>query len=392
MFGPAEKATLALVGLTIIASISSENIARGIITGALGLFIASFGVDPFTNTVRLPFPKFFQKTPLATGFGLIPILIGVYGVSQVFLDLERLRSSPGSRTVQQEFKEIFPPWKKIRSLWRIILESTGIGTLIGAIPGTGASIAVFLSYDRAKKITASGRHGLEKVGTGCVEGIFAPEVANNAVTGGALIPTLALGIPGDSSTAVLLGALLIKGVVPGYQLFLQQMDMVYAVFLTLFLANIFMFVFQLKGIRWFSQVMRIPLPYLLPFVLILSLIGSYAVSGQAFTTAVYDTAVCLLFGVVGFLLRKGGYPISPLVLGVILGGMLEENFRRAVKLANGNYLVFFHKPISLVFIILAMVSVAIPILGKWKKLNQNVTEASKEIGIRGDSGGSQDIK
>ena len=165
----------------------------------------------------------------------------------------------------------------------------------------------------------------------------------------------------------------------------------YAVFLTLFLANVFMLVFQLKGIRWFAQVMRIPLPYLLPFVLIFSLIGAYAVSGQAFTTAVYDTGVCLLFGVIGFLLRRGGYPISPLVLGVILGGMLEENFRRAVKLANGNYLVFFTKPISLLFIILAVVSIVIPILGKRKKLHQKVTEASKE-GIQEDSSGSKDIK
>ena len=363
MFGPAEKAALALVGLAIIASISGDELAKGIATGALGLVIASFGVDPFTNSLRIPFPEVFRETPLATGVGLIPVLIGLYGVSQVFADLPRLSTAPGEVTLQK-FTERFPSFRKLRSMWRIILESTGVGTLIGAIPGTGASIAVFIAYDRAKKITASGKHGLEPVGTGCVEGVFAPEVANNAVTGGALIPTLALGIPGDSSTAVLLGALLIKGVVPGYQLFQQKMHLVYAVFLTLFLANLFMFLFQLKGIRWFAQVIRIPLAYLLPIVLILSLIGAYAVSGQGFTTAVYDTAICLLFGLIGYLLKKGRYPVAPLVLGVILGGMLEENFRRAVKLAQGNYLVFFTKPIALTFILLAVFSVILSLIQK----------------------------
>jgi putative tricarboxylic transport membrane protein len=363
LFGPAEKATLALVGLTIIASVSSENIAKGLVTGALGLFLSSLGVDAFTNTIRLPFPARFAHTPLVTGLGLIPILIGLYGVSQVFTDLGRLKTAYVPPVIQQ-IGSVFPSWKKIRSMWRIILESTGIGTLIGAIPGTGASIAVFLAYDRAKKITAPGKHGLDRVGTGCVEGVFAPEVANNAVTGGALIPTLALGIPGDSSTAILLGALLIKGVVPGYQLFQQRMDLVYAVFLTLLLANVFMFIFQIWGIRWFAQVTKVKLPYLLPFVLILSLIGSYAVSGQAVTTAVYDMTICLVFGVLGFALKKADYPIPPLVLGVILGGMLEENFRRAVKLAGGDYTVFFTKPISLLFILLAVVSVLLPLLKK----------------------------
>ena len=365
LFGPAEKATLALVGLAVIASVSSDNLAKGVVTGALGLFLSSLGVDPFTNSIRLPFADFFAQSPLVTGLGLIPILIGLYGISQVFFDLERLGANPAPPTLEK-LGGVFPPFRKIRAMWRIILESTGIGTLIGAIPGTGASIAVFLAYDRAKKITASGKHGLGKVGTGVVEGVFAPEVANNAVTGGALIPTLALGIPGDSSTAILLGALMIKGVVPGYQLFQQKMNLVYAVFLTLFLSNIFMFAFQTKGIRWFAQVVRVRLPYLLPFVLILSMIGAYAVSGQAVTTAVYDMSICLGFGLLGYVLKKADYPLTPLVLGVILGGMLEENFRRAVKLSGGDYLVFFKKPIALAFILLAVLSVLPPVLKKRK--------------------------
>jgi len=268
---------------------------------------------------------------------------------------------------QLKIGKVFPPLKKIASMWRIIIESTGIGTLIGAIPGTGASIAVFLSYERAKRITSSPRSKLDRVGSGCLEGVVAPEVANNAVTGGALIPVLSLGIPGDSGTAVLLGALLIKGVVPGYQLFSQNLDLVYAIFFALLLSNIFMFSFQMMGVRLFPKVLSIPMAVLIPVIIVISMIGSYAIEGQAVLSAIFDMGVALFLGIVGYFLKKADYPIAPIVLGLILGGMLEVNFRRAVKLAGGNFLVFFTKPIALAFIILALVSVALPIIQRKRK-------------------------
>ncbi len=237
-FGPAEKACLAMVGLTIIASVSTKNLAKGILTGLLGLSLSLLGTDPFSNALRIPFPDLLAKTPLTSGINLIPALIGLFGISQVLFDLERIKQGHIAPP-QVKIDRVFPPLKKIARMWRILIESTGIGTLIGAIPGTGASIAVFLSYERAKNITLSPKWKLGKVGTGCLEGVIAPEVANNAVTGGALIPALSLGIPGDAATAVLLGALLIKGVVPGYQLFSQEMSLVYAIFFALFLSNIF---------------------------------------------------------------------------------------------------------------------------------------------------------
>lgn len=366
LFGPAEKATLALVGLTIIASVSSDNLAKGVLMGTLGLMLSLLGTDPFTDALRIPFPQLLAKTPLASGINLIPALIGLFGISQALIELERIRQGRLAPP-QIKIENIFPSFRKIAGMWRIILESTGIGALIGAIPGTGASIAVFLSYERAKKITGSFRSRLEPVGSGCLEGVFAPEVANNAVTGGALIPALSLGIPGDAATAVLLGALLIKGVVPGHQLFSQNMPLVYAIFIALFISNVFMLSFQLLGVRIFPKVLAVPPAVLVPIILILSLIGSYAIQGQAILSATFDMGVALGLGVLGFFLKKGGYPIAPIVLGLILGGMLEENFRRAVKLAGGNYGVFFTKPISLIFIIFALLSVMMPLLRKSRR-------------------------
>jgi putative tricarboxylic transport membrane protein len=365
-FGPAEKATLALVGLTIIASVSAKDLAKGVLTGAFGLALAFLGTDPFTDAPRLPFPALLAESPAIAGVKLIPALIGLFGVSQVLYDLERIGGGQLAPP-QLKIERVFPPLKKIASMWRIILEASGIGTLIGAIPGTGASIAVFLSYERAKHITSSPKSRLEPVGSGCLEGVFAPEVANNAVTGGALIPVLSLGIPGDSGTAVLLGALLIKGVVPGYQLFTQDLDLVYAIFFALLLSNIFMFSFQLAGVRLFPKVLSIPMPVLLPMVLVLSMIGAYAVEGQAVLAATWDMGVALVLGIIGYYLRKADYPTAPIVLGLILGGMLEVNFRRAVKLAGGNYLVFFTKPIAVVFIALAVVAVVLPLLRRQRR-------------------------
>ncbi len=364
-FGPAEKATLALVGLTIIASVASKNLAKGILTGAIGLALSLFGTDPFSNAIRLPFRGVLAKTPLTSGISLIPALIGLFGISQALFDLQSIKHSHIAPT-QVKIEKIFPSIKKVAAMWRLIIESSGIGTLIGAIPGTGASIAVFLSYERAKKITSSPKSKLEKVGTGCLEGVFTPEVANNACTGGALIPVLSLGIPGDAATAVLLGALLIKGVVPGFRLFSQEMSLVYAIFFALFLSNVFMLTFQLLGVRIFPKILAVPGAILIPTILILSLIGSYAIQGQAIIAATFDMGVALGLGILAYFLRKAEYPVAPIVLGLILGGMFEENFRRAVKLAEGNYFVFFTKPIAILFIGLAIFSLALPFLQKRK--------------------------
>jgi len=362
-FGPAEKTTLALVGLVIIASVSGKSLLKGLFMGAFGMILSFLGADPFSGALRIPFAQYLSQTPFTKGFDLTSSLIGLFGISQVLYEIKNIDKQK-TAVKQVEIKNLFPSFKKIRSMWKIILSSLGIGTVVGAIPGTGASIAVFMSLDSAKNIISSSNGKLEELGTGCLEGVFAPEVVNNAVTGGALIPALALGIPGDSATAVLIGALMIKGIAPGYQLFQQNMSLVYAIFITMFIANIFMALFQIAGVRVYPKILKVPGGILFPIVLALSFIGSYAIAGQATSVGIYNMGIAIFMGLIGYVCKKDGYPISPIVLGLILGQMFEENFRRAVKLAAGNYFTFFTKPICLLFILLAILSIVYPIIKK----------------------------
>jgi len=368
-FGPAEKTTLALVGLVIIASVSGNNILKGLLMGAFGMALAFLGTDPFSNQLRIPFAKALATTPLSKGLDLTSTLIGLFGISQVFFELSK-RFEKAQKVEPIKIDKVFPSFKKLVSMWKIIFSSLGIGTLIGAIPGTGASIAVFMAYNSAKTITENSKGKLEPLGSGSLEGVFAPEVANNAVTGGALIPALALGIPGDAATAVLIGALMVKGVTPGFHLFATNMALVYAIFTTMLIVNIFMALFQLLGVRLYPKVLSVPQEILLPQIVVLSFIGSYAVAGQATAVGIFNLGTALVMGLVGYFLKRDNYPIAPIVLGLILGGMFEENFRRAVKLAGGNYLVFFTKPICLLFIGLSILSIALPAINRRRAKRQ----------------------
>lgn len=360
-FGPAELAALYFFGLTIIISVSGNNLRKGLVAGIIGIMLSLFGTDPFTNVIRLPFADTLARTPLAGGVSLIPALIGIFGVSQVLWDYGRIKHTTLAPP-QVKLGRVFPPFKKLLRLWRIILESLGIGTIIGAIPGTGASIAVFLAYDRAKRVTSNPKNKLDQIGTGVLEGVVAPEVANNAVTGGAMVPVLALGIPGDAATAVLLGALLVKGVVPGYQLFANNLTLVYALYVSLLFANIFMVLFQIFGLRLYPQVLRVPMTILMPIVLLLCLVGAFAIRGQAVVAGTVDMGIALGLGIVAYFLKKGDYPLAPIVLGLILGGPFEATLRRAVQMSRGSVSIFFTSPIALVLILAALLSLALPII------------------------------
>lgn len=370
-FGPAEKCTLALVGIVIIAAVSGKDILKGLLMGALGFVFAFVGPDPMSGALRIPFAAIFRKTPLANGFDMTSTLIGLYGVSQVFSELGNLRQKQNAN-VCTDIGRVFPPFKKVVSMWKIILSSLGIGTLIGAIPGTGASIAVFMSRNAAAGICDHSKGKLDKPGTGCLEGVFAPEVANNAVTGGALIPALSLGIPGDSATAVLIGALMINGVTPGYALFSQNMPLVYSIFITLLAANLFMAIFQLAGVRIYPKILLISQRVLMPIVLLLSFVGPYALAGSSVSKGIYYVGTALFMGLVGYVAKKNNYPIAPIVLGLILGGMFEEQFRRGVKLGGGTFSRFYTSPICWFFVILSIVIVTSTVIKRRREQNAKV--------------------
>lgn len=348
-FGPPEYFALAVFGLTIIAAVSGKELLKGLAVAVLGFALSLVGLDSMTGVPRFTFGSIY----LMDGISLVPALIGLYAFAQVFSDVESLDVFKqihllGLKGIK--FREILLSPREIASNLRTVLESALIGTGIGAFPGTGASIAVFLAYFRAKRKRPD-------LGSGVLTGVMAPESANNAVTGGALIPTLALGIPGDSSTAVMLSALIVMGVQPGPLLFRDHIEVVHMIFISLLLANMAMMIFQLIGIRFFVKALAIPPQLLMPLVVVFSTLGCFALQER-----ISDVLIALAFGLGGYVMEKGGFPKAPLLLGLILGPIAEPQFRRSMVLFQGDWTQFFSRPISLALFALTAVALLSPVL------------------------------
>ena len=277
--------------------------------------------------------------------------------------LVQISSAEYKVTVEQKLSKIVPPWKDIKRIFGTVVRSSFIGVLVGALPAAGGSIASLVAYGQEKRL---GKHR-DLLGTGIIEGIAAPEAANNASTGGALIPMLTLGIPGDAMTAVLMGGLIIQGLRPGPLLFQQQMPFVSSIFISLLLSVVFMCILGLLGARLYAKLISFPKKYLIPAILVFGLVGSYAISNS-----IFDIWVLIVSGLVGFFFRKIGLPIAPIILGMILGPLFESNFRRALMLSEGNWATFIQRPISLFFLIVVVVVLAGPVvMKKFKKIITN---------------------
>lgn len=340
-FSAPEYFALALFGLTIIASISAENFLKGIIAGMIGLLISCFGMDSITS-----YPRFtFGVVDLLNGFSVIPVLIGLFAVSEVFNQIETL---VGEKEIKTDIvmDKNYMNWKEIKHCLPTIIKSGVIGTFIGSIPGAGADIAAFVCYNEAKRSNKN-----EKFGEGSLVGISAPESGNNGVTGGALVPLLTLGVPGDAVAAVLLGALIIQGLTPGPLLFEQNPEIVYGLFSSMIIGNILLLFIGLAGIKFYSRIVEIPKTLMIPAILILSTIGSYSMNNSLF-----DVGVTFIFGIIGYIMSKIKMPSSPIVLAVILGPMLETNLRKAVLMYEGSYSFLYTRPITIVFLILTVLS------------------------------------
>ncbi|MBT9385270.1 tripartite tricarboxylate transporter permease [Pseudooceanicola sp. CBS1P-1] len=341
-FGPAEFFALGVFGIVIIASVSSGSVLRGVAAGLLGLGLATVGSDPMTGVLRFT----AGQPALITGIGLLPALIGLFAVSQVLQDIaERTGLTTPPETMAQP-RAAHIPWRLLARGWKVISVSTVIGTVIGAIPGAGGSIASFLSYDQARRMSKTP----EKFGTGHPEGVIASESANNATAGGALIPMLTLGVPGEVATAVLMGGLTIQGVRPGPGLFEQQATLFYGILLAFLLANVVMFLTQLLGIRLFIRILQVPFRLLMPMILMFCVIGVYGVNGSLF-----EVWLMFGFGLLGFFLNRYGFGTAPVILGLILGSLMESNLRRGMLVFNGDWTQFLRQPISLTLLLLAAV-------------------------------------
>lgn len=351
-FSAIEYFSLGLFGLTIIASVSGKSIVKGLVAGLLGVLFSLVGIDSLTGVTRLT----GGVPDLIGGIEFMPALIGLFALSQILSDAITRITASGNTNVK--VNNAYPRVKETFSLWKVWGLSSFIGSIVGAIPGAGGSIASFLAYDQAKNMSKTP----EKFGTGHNEGVVSCESANNGMTGGALIPMMTLGIPGDASAAILMGGLLIHGLQPGPTLFTDTPDIAYGIIIAFLVANILMFVFQSIGIKLFVKVLQIPRPYLLSFILVMCILGSYGISGT-----LMSAWILLIFGVLGFFLNRYGFSSAPIVLGMILGYMVESNFRRGMTMFEGDWSIFFTRPISLVFILLSVISIALPVYNRYAK-------------------------
>lgn len=352
LFGPSDYFLLAVFGLTMIAGVASDSLLKGLIAGALGLLLATFGVDLDTG-----FPRFtFGITGLISGVSFVPAMIGLFSLSQVMIMAETAREQGKIEMRKVEDWRWVPTLTEMKKVWVTVTRSSIIGVLIGILPGAGGDIASWASYNESKRFSKNKK----EFGKGSIEGIAASETANNAVTGGSLIPLLTLGIPGSSTAAVLLGALMIKGLMPGRELFTKYADVTYTVMVGFLFANIFMGVVGMIVARYATNITKIPNRVLAPLVVALCVIGSFSIGNSNF-----DVWVMLVFGLLGYIMRKYGYHPAPVVLGLILGPMAEKGFRQAVVLSHGNLAgYYFSSPISVILIILITGGVLSPFIAK----------------------------
>lgn len=364
-FGPVEFTAIILFSFTMIAALAGKSLVKGIMAAALGVFLSTFGLDPVDSTERLT----FGVIELFDGISLLPFAIGTLALSSVVSQLFDLKNEKSIKTdvlrTAAQYKEdnrlgFFEFW----GTWKTVLRSAFIGTGIGMLPGLGVTLAAFLGYGAAKR----GSKHEDEFGTGRLEGIQATEAANSAVVGSNLIPTIALGIPGNVAAAVLIGAFMIHGVVPGPLMIREHGELVYSIFASMLMANVAHLIIGRIGIRIWAQFVRIPKYIVLPTVVVLCVIGVYIPSNSMF-----DVGLLFLFAGLGYVMRKGGFSIVCLVIGFLLGENFEISLRQAVLMNSSDLTVLFTSPIALVFLLLTVYFAWHFGLRSKKKKNQTLT-------------------
>lgn len=353
LFTPPAYFALGILGLSVIASLSEGALVKGLMAGILGLMIATVGTDPLSGVGRFT----FRLPELIEGIPFIIVMVGVFAVSELMSQAGTKDWAGIDKSKTRDTRMKLP---SLRTLWRL-RKAQWIGNVVGAfegvMPGAGGTVAAFLSYNEARRWSKTP----EKFGHGSEEGVVAPEAANNVVACTALVPTLSFGIPGSNSTAVLLGGLLIHGMQPGPLLFTQHPEIVYGLFGGLVISNISMLLLGIVILTPTVWLVNRPKPYLMAFIYALVFSGVYSIDHS-----VFDLGTVLAAGLLGYLLRAFGYPFLPLVLGLVLGYMIESNYRRALLMTNGDHVVFVQDPISLLFLSAAILFVAIAVVKEFR--------------------------
>ncbi|QXO18191.1 MULTISPECIES: tripartite tricarboxylate transporter permease [Vibrio] len=360
-FQPRDYLMIGMLGIMLISSLSEGSFAKGMFTGAIGILIGTVGLDPLTAEERFT----FGVVELWDGINPIAVMIGMFGLSEVLSQLHNIDKA----VIKQKLTKIIPGWMDVRRYLPLSIKSSLMGVVVGALPGTGGDIASLMAYDYAKRST---KNPEVPFGQGAKEGLVAPEAANNAAVGGAYIPMLTLGIPGDAVTAVFIGALFIHGLNPGPLLLAENPSIFWFTVGSLTLANLCVLVFGLTGIKVFSKMVSCPKGILMPLIVVLSVVGAYAINNS-----ITDVWWMMAFGVLGYFMRQYNYPIAPVILGVILSDLMDQNWRRAMLSEQDNILSFiqgiFTSPISTVLaVVIALIYLSqTPV---WKKIKHNCAQ------------------
>ncbi|WP_425418301.1 tripartite tricarboxylate transporter permease [Oricola indica] len=341
-FGPPEMFAVTLFALTVIATVSTGNMVKGLMSGAMGMLLAVIGPDVILGTPRFWFDTF----QLQGGISFIPMLIGLFGISEV-LDqgVRKIGPKIAKTAAGSNYHISYPSMAMFKKHFRTLLRSSIIGTIVGIVPGVGQSLAAFLAYSEAKHKSDTP----EIFGTGCEEGIVAPEAANNAVNGASFVPLLTLGIPGDVISSIIAGAFLLHGMVPGPTLFQHSGPTVYAILIGMLVANGIMFLLGHYLIRLFAMVVLVPTRFLFPIILTLCVVGAFSINNN-----IFDIYVMVGAGLLGLFMKRTGFPLAPLIIAFLVGPMVENAMRQSLLLSGGDWTIFFTRPIALGFFALTL--------------------------------------
>ncbi len=348
-FTPPEYFALTLFGMSMLASIGEGSPLKNLISGTFGVFLALVGVDMLTSVERFT----FGSHDLYDGIGFVPVMIGIFGISELIVQassLDKRKERVSMKAVQ------LPTRDDYRQVWKTILRSSGIGVFIGILPAEGATVASMIGYNEAKRWSKTP----EQFGKGAIEGIAGSEAANNAATGGAMVPTLALGIPGSATAAVILAGLMVHGIRPGPSMFTEQANFAYTIFWSMMLVNLLFLVVGLTGAKIFARVTLIPTQVLWPCVFMVSIVGAYALDQSMF-----DVWIVLISGIIGFFMRRYGFSVVPLAIGLILGEMLEQRLGQSMVMLDEKWWLMFTRPLALLFFCLTIAALFGPVL--WTK-------------------------
>ena len=347
--------------LAATAAISKEAMLKGLLSMCLGLMIATVGIDPQSGAIRFT----FGVTALQTGIDFVVVIIGVYGLGEVFHNMDHIRSDVAVK-VQSKFGRIWVTMAQFKRCWWPMIRQTPVGFFVGVLPGAGATIAALMAYNNEKQLSKNP----ENFGKGEIVGLAAPEAANNACSVGALIPMMTLGVPGSGTTAVMLGALMILGLQPGPLLFQQHADIAWTVIASMFLGNVACAFINIPLASLLVRVLAVPTKILYPLIVAMALIGVYTIN-----FSVVDFVLLVIFGLVGYFMKKYKVPTSPLILAVVVGVSMEQSYRQSMMLSDGNFAILFRSPICWVLFFLTIFSIVWPFFSDWKKKRKSAAQA-----------------